>query len=115
MDIKIDLTYLENMSAGDNNLIKELIEIFIEQVPEFITEMNNAIKNNDSKVLSSVAHKAKSSVAIVGIVDLAEELKILENISANGERSNEYQDFVDRFTIISNESIKLLTEISLKL
>jgi len=36
MELKIDLSYLENLSAGDNNLIKELIEIFKEQVPQFI-------------------------------------------------------------------------------
>jgi HPt (histidine-containing phosphotransfer) domain-containing protein len=115
MEIKLDLSYLENMSAGDNNLIKEMIEIFKEQVPEFIAEMNNSIKNNDSKALASIAHKAKSSVAIMGITNLAEELKVLENIASNNERSNEYPVFVDSFITTVNEAVLLLNNISHKL
>lgn len=115
MKIEIDLSYLESMAAGDNNLIKEMIEIFKEQVPEFIEEMNTAIINNDSKALSSVAHRAKSSVAIMGISILTEELKTLEVISANNERTEEYPVFLSSFIFNANEAIKLLDIISEKL
>jgi HPt (histidine-containing phosphotransfer) domain-containing protein len=115
MKLEIDLSYLESMAAGDNNLIKEMIEIFKEQVPEFIEEMKNALNNNDFKSLSSVAHKAKSSVAIMGITTLTEELKTLESIAANNERNEEYHSFVDSFISNTNEAIKLLDNISAKL
>ncbi len=111
MNIKIDLSYLENMSAGDNNLIKEMIDIFKEQVPEFISEMEMAIKNNDSKAMASVAHKAKSSAAIIGITELADFLKTLEKLASNNERTNEYPEFLKYFENISNESIKQLDKI----
>ncbi len=115
MKLEIDLSYLESMAAGDNDLIKEMIEIFKEQVPEFIKEMREALTNNDSKALSSVAHKAKSSVAIMGITSLSEELKIFESITSNNERTEEYLTFVNSFISNTNEAIKLLDNISAKL
>lgn len=115
MEITLDLSYLESMAAGDNNLIKEMIEIFIEQVPEFICEMNKAISNNDSKALASTAHKAKSSVAIMGIINLIEDLKVLENIASNNERTDEYPAFVNRFILNSKEAIIKLNEVASKL
>jgi len=115
MELKIDLSYLENLSAGDNNLIKELIKIFKEQVPQFIAEMKQSIENKDSNALALVAHKAKSSVAIIGIIDIAEELKVLEKIASNNERSKEYPDFLKRFETSSSEAIKLLNNIVAKL
>jgi len=115
MGIKIDLTYLKNMSDGDNGLIKEMIDIFIEQVPEFISEMKSAIKNDDSKALAAVAHKAKSSVAVIGITELAEFFKKLEIIALNNERKNEYSEFLNYFETVSNEAIKELNKISLEL
>ena len=113
--MEIDLSYLKSMSAGDNNLIKEMIDIFKEQVPEFISEMKLAINNNDSKAMASVAHKAKSSVAIIGITELAEFLKTLEIIATNNERKDEYPEFLNYFETTSKEAIKLLNKISLDL
>lgn len=103
------------MSAGDDSLIKEMLDIFIEQVPEFITEMKSAIINNDSKALEAVAHKAKSSAAIIGITELVEFLKTLEKIATNNERKNEYPEFLNYFETVSNEAIKELNKISLGL
>lgn len=111
MEIKIDLSYLESMSAGDNKLIKEMIDIFKEQVPEFISEMKLAIKNNDSKAMASIAHKAKSSAAIIGITELAEFLKTLEKIASNNERTKEYPEFLNYFETTSKAAIKQLNKI----
>lgn len=115
MSIQIDLTYLKNMSAGDNNLIKEMIDIFKEQLPEFISDMKTAVKNDDSKALEAVAHKAKSSVAIIGITELAEFLKTLEISASKNERKSEYPEFINYFETVSKEAVTELDIIYSKL
>lgn len=102
MEVKLDLSYLESMSGGDKGLMKEMIDIFKEQVPDFVTEMKLGLENNDWKALASIAHKAKSTIAIIGLNDLTEELKEFEN---NVIPSNEISN-INRFILHFEETCK---------
>lgn len=97
MEVNIDLSYLENMSGGDKGLMKEMIEIFKEQVPEFVTDMKRCLETENWKNLASVAHKAKSSIAIIGITKLTEELKVFENKVLQEKETSTYSDFIILF------------------
>ena len=77
----INLTYLESISEGDNEIIKELINIFIEQVPEFYEGFAENFEKKDWLKIAALAHKAKSSVLSMGMEDLGNrDLKNLELI-----------------------------------
>jgi HPt (histidine-containing phosphotransfer) domain-containing protein len=105
MEIKLDLNYLENMSGGDKGLMKEMVEIFKEQVPEFVTEMKLHLEKEDWKSLASIAHKAKSSIAIVGLKELTEELKIFENNVIKSSENYSFKDFIFHFEKTCNQAI----------
>ena len=78
----INLTYLESISEGNNDIIKELIEIFLDQIPEFTDGMTHCFDTKDWKGLAALAHKAKSSVLSMGMNHLGDvELKNLELLS----------------------------------
>ncbi|WP_026475505.1 Hpt domain-containing protein [Alkaliflexus imshenetskii] len=75
----VDLTYLESIADGDDSIIKELIVIFLEQMPEFTDGFTDCFNNKAWKELAALAHKAKSSVISMGMNDLGNiELKNLE-------------------------------------
>jgi len=77
----INLTYLESISDGDNDIIKELITIFIEQIPEFFEGFAECYENAEWLKVAAFAHKAKSSVLSMGIDELGnKDLKNLELI-----------------------------------
>ena len=78
----INLSYLNSITDNDIDLIKELITIFIDQVPEFKDGLSDGYKNKDWKKIAAVAHKAKSSVISMGMNDLGnKDLKNLELIA----------------------------------
>ncbi|MCD6355445.1 MAG: Hpt domain-containing protein, partial [Prolixibacteraceae bacterium] len=58
----LNLQYLEEVSGGDNAFKKELINIFLTQVPEFISNMKHFLTDGNLKELAKEAHTAKSSV-----------------------------------------------------
>jgi HPt (histidine-containing phosphotransfer) domain-containing protein len=60
--------------------------------------MQQALNAKDYSLLSKLAHKAKSSVSIMGMNDLAAELKLLENLSYEGKEPEKYGNIVTRFT-----------------
>ncbi len=102
----VDLTYLKEMADGESSIIKEMIDIFKSQVDEFINEMRELESSKDWMNLSKVAHKAKSSVAIMGMNILADELKTLELLAKKGENAGEYPKYIAKF----EEQCKLAVE-----
>jgi HPt (histidine-containing phosphotransfer) domain-containing protein len=102
-----DLTYLESMSPGSNELVVEMIQLFIEQLPEFTEGLDKHLKNKDYTALGALAHKAKSSVAVMGMDSLAADLKTLELSAKAGTDIELYPVLVNRFieqvTLTGNE------------
>jgi HPt (histidine-containing phosphotransfer) domain-containing protein len=102
--MKTDLTYLKNMAGGNIEFVKEMISIFEEQVIELKEDMTKAFNSQNWSALGKVAHKAKSSIAVVGMTDLANELKSLELLAGEGKEIEKYKAIVDRFVIESTEA-----------
>ncbi len=92
-----DLTYLESMSMGSQEMVNEMIQIFLDQIPEFTTGLNDLLANQDFVGLAAIAHKAKSSVAVMGMDELTTVLKNLEIKAKAGEDIDSYPDLVKTF------------------
>jgi HPt (histidine-containing phosphotransfer) domain-containing protein len=110
-----DLTYLNNMSGGAPEIIKEMIEIFIEQANEYIIDMQKLLEEKEYSQLGKLAHKAKSSISIMGMNELAVDLKTLEILANEQKEIERYPEFVKRFVTESKLAIAELTEIASKL
>jgi HPt (histidine-containing phosphotransfer) domain-containing protein len=110
--MKTDLTYLKNMSAGNKDLVLEMIGIFKNQVLEFTTDMENLLNKKEYEKLGKLAHKAKSSISIMGLNELASELKTFENLAKAGVDIEKYPIFINKFKEETNEAISELNEVS---
>jgi signal transduction histidine kinase/DNA-binding response OmpR family regulator len=67
----IDLDYLHRLSGNDKEFETQILQQFTEQVPEELTQLQQAIEKNNTDEIRRVAHSMKSTVGYVG---LAEEL-----------------------------------------
>jgi len=92
-----DLGYLESMAMGSNEMIVEMIDLFIEQLPEFTEGMPSLLASSEYTALGAMAHKAKSSVAVMGMNDLANELKKLEISAKAGDNQESYSPIIEQF------------------
>jgi HPt (histidine-containing phosphotransfer) domain-containing protein len=101
----INTTYLESVSGGDVEIIREIINIFKAQIPEFISEMNTLLLNKDYDNLGLLAHKAKSSMAIMGMEDLAIVLKEFEIEARGNINPQKYDAYISRFEKDTTEAI----------
>jgi len=78
----VDLSYLEGIAEGDKDIIKELVEIFLDQMPEFTDGFDEYLKDRNWLKIAAVAHKAKSSVMSMGMDELGNvDLKNLELVA----------------------------------
>ncbi len=111
----IDLTYLNEISDGSSELIHDLIDLFFVQIPEYQTSLNDLYHKKDWYNIGRIAHKAKSAILMVGMKDLAGELKKLEENAKEEKNIHEYKEIIVKFVRDSNTAIKELQEIKNKL
>lgn len=83
---QINIEQLDSVSFGDNEFKKELIEIFMEQIPVFISNLKKFFDEGDLKNLAKEAHTAKSSVLIFEMINTGKLLKEIQLLSENNSR-----------------------------
>ncbi len=108
--MQTNLRYLEDMCEGSPKLIKEMIGIFSNQVDEYNHDFDLLLESKDWEQLSRLAHKAKSSVAIVGMEELANKLKDLELLARKKKRTEQYQKIINEFRKDTKEAINELND-----
>ena len=69
---------LRKMVGGDVEFIAELIDTFLEDAPNMLSDMRQALEDGDAVVLHRAAHSLKSNSAEFGATTLAEVCRELE-------------------------------------
>jgi HPt (histidine-containing phosphotransfer) domain-containing protein len=112
MDYKfINTEYLSTVSGGDAEIMGEIVLMFKDQSVEIYNEMKSSLAVNNFAMIASLAHKAKSSVLIMGMNDLADVLKTLELQAREGQESELYQSSVERFKADTEAAVKELEDL----
>jgi HPt (histidine-containing phosphotransfer) domain-containing protein len=107
-----NLNYLRTITEGDVETIREITVLFIEQVPEFIANLKKYLAEEQYAELGKEAHKAKSSVMIMGMENLGHDLKSLQLATIAGTRVETYAQHVKRF---ETECLAAVQELKLEL
>jgi len=89
--------YLVNVTGGDLATMEEIAGIFLSQIPEFVTEMNELLGSEKYYELGLLAHKAKGSVSVMGMEDTSKMLKEFELLAKAGEQKERYREFIRKF------------------
>ncbi len=103
-----DLNYLKEVTGGEASVMRELIEMFFEQIPEFTKGMRTYLEEQRWRELGELAHKAKSSVMTFGMNDLGKKLKELQLSTVNSDNPAIFSSYVDEFEAVINEAEKEL-------
>ena len=112
MDYKfINMEYLDSVAAGDPEIINEIVAIFKEQSVEMHKEMESLLVEKDYASLGLLAHKAKSSVAIMGMAEMAQMLKTFELQAKEGKEIHLYKSYIEKFKDDTTEAVKELEDL----
>jgi len=111
----INTEYLEMVTGGDKAVASELIGIFANQVVEFGEKMRILNVSRSFIELGQLAHKAKSSVSIMGMEKLAELLKELELDCHTGINNEKYHGIIETFCSETEGSVLELEDYLAKL
>lgn len=106
-----DLAYLKNMSGNNEEFIKEMLQTFIQSIPNLLKEMEDSLSLSDFVQLGRIAHQIKPSMTLLGIDHLKESAVQIESIAKNSKApSLELQLNVVEFTQTCRDIISDLEE-----
>lgn len=63
----LDLTYLRDVASGSAEFMVEMIDIFLDQTPEYFEKLDAAVKAKDWKTVADVSHKIKPTLVFMGV------------------------------------------------
>ena len=106
----INLDHLFDLAAGDKDFVKEMIEYYLSQVPVVRQDLLKYQEQKDWFALGETAHKAKSSFKFMGIQQLSDQAKELEDIcreQPDEKHINELLMSIEALIIPSSEQLRL--------
>lgn len=107
----IDMSFLDEMSGGDPEFMKDMIGLFTEKIPVQSAQLEEAFKNADYDNVKKLAHNMKSSMDIFMLQDLSNCLSIIEEEASSGKFTAETLDKVNIFSCGIEEVVKILKEL----
>lgn len=90
----LDLAQAMDRVGGDEDLLREIAALFLEDGPRMMGEVEEALRNGDATALASAAHGLKGCVATFGAKPAYEAALALETAGRNKDLSRAAQDLV---------------------
>jgi HPt (histidine-containing phosphotransfer) domain-containing protein len=83
----IDLVRMREAADGDDEFLKQLVEVFLDDTALRMKELNAALAARDGRNIGRTAHQLKGSSANVGATMLFDLAKTLEKMGQGNELS----------------------------
>ncbi len=90
-----DLSFLNRISGGDQNFIREMIDTFKEVAPAFLKKVKSNLKHDAIDDLSKETHRFIPGVSFLGAKKLEEDLMKIEEFTKKNENLDLIPDLID--------------------
>lgn len=107
----VNLDYLRELADGSVEFMEEMIDMFFEQAPESLQDIETAMAAKDYERLRAYAHKMKSSVSIMGANDLLELVKQVEVNAATNSNLDDLPVLCDK---VKEETLKAIEQLKVE-
>ena len=94
-----DLTYLQDVFHGNDVMVQQIVQLFLEQAPEFSRSMQTCVREMRWSDLHPIAHKLKSSVNMLGMTGLAPIVLEIEKTSKFGQDPTSLPELVSELNV----------------
>lgn len=90
MDEKVyDICMIEQLCHGNQEKIKKMVTVFIDQVPKVIGEIKKAYIHGDLVTIRKKAHQVKPTLGYYAIIKIEKDIRQIEKLAKAGEEITE--------------------------
>jgi len=95
---KPDLSYLMQLMDNNAEIVLEVLAIFKSEVPKDIQNLNQHLANKEWDMLGKTAHKLKSSVGNLGLIQLRDLFLFIEQNGKEFSNLDKLPEYVNTTT-----------------
>ncbi|MEO1023843.1 MAG: Hpt domain-containing protein [Bacteroidota bacterium] len=110
MSIKIDFSYLLEITGGEPTIMLEMIDLFIQEIPKHSARLKEFATEQNWSSLASEIHKMKPTLLYVGLHSIHQLALELEKETKTQEIGPGFQERLDIMTSSITASLPLLRE-----
>ncbi|PWK78118.1 HPt (histidine-containing phosphotransfer) domain-containing protein [Mucilaginibacter oryzae] len=111
-DQDLDLSFLYEIADGSDDFIVDSIGMFLEQSPELLKNIGNAIAAQDWPVAAQAAHKLKPNLGFFGMpISQAIIQEVELACKAGGQNPAEIQDKFNQVNALVSANLNTLKQI----
>lgn len=100
---RYDLSMIDSISGGDATFVTKMLQLFLDTVPVMLDEMKVAADASAWLPLSKLAHKLKSTIDSMGITELKQDIRVIEQNGKNGVGLDKLPALVDNVVRVMSE------------
>jgi hypothetical protein len=100
-----DLTMIETISGGDETFLKKMMQIFVDTMPQSMEEIQKELQQQDWEKVGKVAHKMKSTIDSMGIEQLKQDIRTIEQNGKKKEGLDVMHGLIDKVIGILEQCI----------
>jgi len=80
----VDMDRMMDLTDGNNDSLRELVEMYLKQTHKNFEQMQAAIRENNADIVRRVAHSCAGASATLGMTHLVPKLRELEKLGGSG-------------------------------
>ena len=113
--IDLDLSYLRDVASGSAEFMIEMIDIFLDQTPEYFEQLDAAVKAKDWKTTAEISHKIKPTLVFMGVDISKYDIGEIERKARNQEDLDEIEPMFNKLKLMGTELFSRLEQVKKEL
>ena len=106
----IHFNKITELMGDDEEMFIEMLEVYLEDIPVSIQEIEEAWNSKTYENLKAPAHKLKSSITYLNLMEAHESMRFLEDFAQNGGDITEAEKHVQTAKNDCNEALVAIAE-----
>ncbi|MDZ4840130.1 MAG: Hpt domain-containing protein [Bacteroidota bacterium] len=104
----IDITLLQELSGNSTEFVLEMLRMYLTQLPEAMSELEENLTDNNYKRISEIAHRIKPNFAYIGMPETTELMQKLERLGRDQAGDPEIKTIINNLGgVISNTLLEI--------
>lgn len=103
-----NLDKINEMAEGDEDFIISVISVFLEEVPEDLESLEQAIGKKDYENIYKLAHKIKPNVDIMGMEQTRARALEIETL---GKTTGNFSEIEEKFPLLKKDVLQVVSEL----
>jgi HPt (histidine-containing phosphotransfer) domain-containing protein len=105
-----NLDMVKEMAGGSQEFVNQLIQLFLDSVPESMELINTHYNNGDFEAMGKEAHKLKSTIRTIEVPSMVNQVMAIERIGKTGENLASLPGLLQEFNEVMPKVVDQMKE-----